>query len=269
MSTDSDRYILATGANDVERLRLLEEVYGPQSQALFRRAGLREGMRVVEIGCGSGNMSCWLATQVGASGSVVGVDNSAAQVEQARRQAEARKLANVQFVVADACAPGLPAASFDMAYCRLVLMHLPRPAGGLRAMREVVRPEGRVLCEEMDLSRWVCDPPSRLMDRLFQLNVLLGDRHGGHFRVGTSLHRLFAQAGFAAPEVSANFPFALRGETKRLIGLSFLEFAPELVQEGLAAQAEVEAIGAEAMRLAEDDTTLFGFPLIVQVWGTT
>jgi hypothetical protein len=106
------------------------------------------------------------------------------------------------------------------------------------------------------------------MDRLFQLNVALGERHGGHFRLGTSLHRLFRQAGFPAPEVSANFPFALRGEAKRLIGLSFLEFAPELVQEGLASREEAEAIAAEAMRLADDDTTLFGFPLIVQVWAS-
>jgi hypothetical protein len=46
-----------------------------------------------------------------------------------------------------------------------------------------------------------------------------------------------------------------------------VEFAPELVKEGLASQAEVDAIAAEAMRLADDDTTLFGLPLIVQVWA--
>src|SRR5947209_18938744 len=114
MGAETDRYILATGAKDVERLRLLEEVYGPRSQDLFRRAGLREGLRVVEVGCGSGNTSCWLATQVGPGGSVVGLDNSPAQIEQARRQADARGLANVRFVVADACAPGLPQGSFDL-----------------------------------------------------------------------------------------------------------------------------------------------------------
>jgi SAM-dependent methyltransferase len=268
MSTESARYILATGAKEVERLHLLEQVYGPQSQALFRRAGLREGLRVVEVGCGSGNMSCWLATQVGPGGSVVGIDNSPAQIEQARRQADALGLRNVRFAVAEAYTPGLPAASFDMAYCRLVLMHLARPADGLRAMRDLVRPGGRVLCEEMDLTRWVCDPPSPLMDRLFQLNVALGDRHGGHFRLGTSLHRLFHQVGLPTPDVGANFPFALRGETKRLIGLSFREFAPELVREGLASQSEVDVIAAEALRLADDDATLFGFPLIVQVWAS-
>jgi SAM-dependent methyltransferase len=267
MTMKPARYTLATGAKEVERLRLLQEAYGPQSQALLRRAGLHEGQHVVEFGCGSGNMTCWLATQLGASGAVVGLDNSAAQIEQARRQADERGLHNIQFVVADAYAPGLPAASFDMAYGRLVLMHLERPADGLRAMRDLVRPGGRVLCEEMDLSRWVCDPPSALMERQFQLNLGLGEHHGASFRLGTSLHRLFRQVGLSSAEVSASFPFALRDETKRLIGLSFLEFGPQLVQEGLASQAEVETIAAEVMRLADDDRVLFGMPLIVQVWA--
>jgi hypothetical protein len=100
------------------------------------------------------------------------------------------------------------------------------------------------------------------------LKVALGERHGAHFRLGTSLHRLFPQVGLPPPEVSANFPFALRGEAKRLIGLSFLEMAPELVRDGLASQAEVDAIAAEAMRLADDGTTLFGFPLVVQAWAS-
>jgi hypothetical protein len=39
------------------------------------------------------------------------------------------------------------------------------------------------------------------------------------------------------------------------------------VRAGLATQAEVDTIAAELMRLADDETTLFGFPLVVQVWA--
>jgi hypothetical protein len=39
------------------------------------------------------------------------------------------------------------------------------------------------------------------------------------------------------------------------------------VREGLASPAEVEAVAAEALRLADDEATLFGFPLVVQVWA--
>jgi hypothetical protein len=49
--------------------------------------------------------------------------------------------------------------------------------------------------------------------------------------------------------------------------MTFAEFAPELVQEGLAAQEEVDQVTADLMRLADDETTLFGFPLVAQVWA--
>jgi hypothetical protein len=52
MAKQSEHYILATGGKDLARLRLLQEVYGPGSQASLRRAGLAAGQRVLEVGCG-------------------------------------------------------------------------------------------------------------------------------------------------------------------------------------------------------------------------
>ncbi len=60
---------------------------------------------------------------------------------------------------------------------------------------------------------------------------------------------------------------AVRGEVKRVLWLTFIEFAPELVREQLATQATVDQVAAELKALADDDTTLFGLPLTVQVWA--
>ncbi|MBL8797716.1 MAG: methyltransferase domain-containing protein [Planctomycetia bacterium] len=263
----SHSYILATGQHDVDRLRLLNQVYGPGSEALLRRAGLAPGMRVVEMGCGSGNMSCWLASQVGETGSVVGFDASPEQIEQARRQAQERGLKNLTFELASAYTPGLPAESFDLAYGRLVLMHLVRPADALLALHGLVRPGGRLVCEEMDVSGLLCDPPAPAMERFVDLNLQLGDQRGVQFRLGRSLHRLFRLLGINHFEVGGNCPFAVRGENKRLIWLTFVEFAPRLLREGLATQAEAEAVGEALHHLAEDETTLLGFPPLGQVWA--
>src|SRR5262249_11034311 len=127
---------------------------------------------------------------------------------------------------------------------------------------------GVVVCEEMDLGCWVCDPPAAAMDRFFALNTALGERRGENFSLGGSLHPLVRGARVAPPEVGANFALALRGERKRLLGMTFAEFAPELVQEGLASQDEVDRVVAALMALADDESTLFGFPLVVQVWAT-
>jgi SAM-dependent methyltransferase len=267
MTDRAEHYILATGGKDVNRLRLLHEVYGPGTEALFHRVGLRQGMRVVEVGCGSGNIACWVAEQIAPTGSVVAIDIGSDQIEQARQQAQRRNLRNIEFHVADAYSPRLPDGSFDLVYCRLVLIHLTRPAAALRAMRDLVRPGGQLACEEMDLGCWLCDPPAAAMTRFSALNAALGERRGENYSLGASLHRLFREVGFGRPEVGANFTLALRGEQKRLLAMTFAEFAPELVSERLATQDEVDRVAADLYALADDETTLFGFPLVAQVWA--
>jgi SAM-dependent methyltransferase len=267
MSQPAEHYILATGKKDVQRLRLLHEAYGPGTEAALHRAGLHPGIRVVEVGSGSGNIACWVAEQVGPSGSVVGIDNSSAQVEQARKNAKKRGLTNIEFQLADAYAPPLPEGTFDLAYCRLVLMHLTDPLAALRSIRSLVKPGGKILCEELDLEFSLCDPAAEAFSQFVKLNHELGHRRGEHFRLGASLHRLFREAGLANPQVHSNFPMVVRGEVKRVLWLTFVEFAPELVREQLATQATVDQVAAELKALADDDTTLFGLPLTVQVWA--
>jgi ubiquinone/menaquinone biosynthesis C-methylase UbiE len=251
----------------VRRLRLLHQVYGPGTEAMFARLGLRDGLRVLEVGCGSGNIACWVAERVGPNGSVLGIDNSAGQVEQARQQAKDRGLRNAEFQVADAYSPRLPEAAFDLAYCRLVLMHLTHPRDALQIMRSLVKPGGTVACEEMDETVALCYPPSDAVNQFYKLTMALGERMGDHFELGASLHRMFAEVGFTQPEVGTNFPAVLRGDQKQLLGLTFEEFGPKIVSEGLATQAEVDRVTAELMAVAADQTTLLVFPLVTQVWA--
>src|SRR5947208_1242084 len=92
----TDRYVLATGAGGAYRLRLVDEVHGADTRAFLLRAGLRPGMRVADVGCGTGTVACWMAEQVGPDGSVVGIDVSEGQIQQARVNAAAVGLHNVE-----------------------------------------------------------------------------------------------------------------------------------------------------------------------------
>ena len=65
-------YILATGEAAASRLEMLEEIFGPHSRQLLEKAGLAKGLRVADIGCGTGLVSLWIATQVGAEGNGCG-----------------------------------------------------------------------------------------------------------------------------------------------------------------------------------------------------
>jgi 2-polyprenyl-3-methyl-5-hydroxy-6-metoxy-1,4-benzoquinol methylase len=106
-------YVLAAGEAAAYRLRILHELYGPGTRRLLIDAGLRRGMRVADIGCGVGMVTAWLAKLVGSDGCVVGIDESGAQLSEAREQLNGDG-DNVSFVQASATSVGLPAESFDL-----------------------------------------------------------------------------------------------------------------------------------------------------------
>jgi 2-polyprenyl-3-methyl-5-hydroxy-6-metoxy-1,4-benzoquinol methylase len=266
MSVSKD-YMLAQGEADVDRLALINQLYGPSSEALLREAGLTPGLRVVEVGCGSGNMTCWLAEQVGPKGRVTGVDVSPDSLEQARKHVQRRGLRNVDFHCSDVNHLALPKASFDLTYCRCVLMHLRQAEIGLRQMADLVRPDGSVVCEELDLSRCFFEPPCPFVTRMMELNVILGDHRSVQYRLGSRMNTLFQKAGFHDFKISFFTPAVMHGPAKHLLTRSFREMAGRIVEFGLATKAECDEIIREASRTDADATTLYGMPLMGQAWA--
>src|SRR5215204_3091341 len=116
-------YVLATGSAAAHRLRILHSIYEPGARRVLTQAGIKPGMRVADLGCGVGMVTQLLAELVGPTGKVVGVDYSAAQVVQARELLP-RNLTNVHFISASATDTGLTRESFDLVYCRFLLIHL-------------------------------------------------------------------------------------------------------------------------------------------------
>jgi hypothetical protein len=54
MTAKIERYILPTGKLDIERLKILNEVYGKYSKNTFDKIGLKQGQKVAIFGCGTG-----------------------------------------------------------------------------------------------------------------------------------------------------------------------------------------------------------------------
>jgi ubiquinone/menaquinone biosynthesis C-methylase UbiE len=85
---------------------------------------LQAGDAVLDIGCGSGDLTLRLARRVGATGTVVGIDPSAEMIARARRKALRRGLA-LEFRLESAATLDFPPATFDVAVSSLVFHHLP------------------------------------------------------------------------------------------------------------------------------------------------
>src|SRR5437588_4775692 len=94
-------YVLGHSARELERLTAQARLYEPFTMQFFRDAGIQPGMRVLDVGCGSGDVSFLVARMVGPAGEVVGIDRAPAAVETATRRALELLLSNTRFFQGD------------------------------------------------------------------------------------------------------------------------------------------------------------------------
>jgi len=102
-------------------------------------AAIAGDARIVEVGCGTGQMSLFLES---GGRRVIGADLTRASLRLAADAARRFAIENVQFVETDLARPGLRAGAFDVVYCSGVLHHTPDPRASFRHVARLARPGG-------------------------------------------------------------------------------------------------------------------------------
>ncbi len=268
-SEGDDGYIL--GYDEAERRRLEGQaaVIDGSTHETFVKAGISPGMRVLDVGCGMGNVSAVAAGIVGLEGSVVGVDRDATGFERAREIAAGRGLSNVEFIQSDLSA--IPfGREFDAVVGRLVLLYFPDPRATLERLVACVRPGGVVAFQEIVWTSGRADPPVPSVTdsyawlceayRRAGLQVDMADRIAADFRAVGLAPRLVGTT-FVDPDGAGFIPAWLTGLVRSAL--------PSIVKLGVATESEVELATLEGRMRREIEAVdgIVKSPTLVSCWS--
>jgi SAM-dependent methyltransferase len=183
---------------------LQARLYDDYTEHALRLAGLRPGMRVLDVGCGPGDVSFVAARLVGPEGTVLGID-AADIVELARTRAAEHGVTSVRFEQTTVGDLALD-EPVDAVIGRLILMHLPDPVSTLRQLAGLVRPSGVIAFSEFDMTgaRSVPDLPLWQGARGTIISIFTGLGLDPTF--AATLPTLFRRAGLHNPRLALGAP---------------------------------------------------------------
>ena len=265
-------YVLGHSAEELNRLIDQARLFGELTEEVFVRAGIGAGMRVLDVGCGAGDVSFLLARIVGPSGAVVGVDRSADAVAMATARAQSMGLTQVSFSQAEIDDISLD-RPVDAAVGRFVLMYSVEPSITLRRLTANVRAGGIVAFQEMNVAEAKSFPQVDLFEQSMRQIIETLHREKAKTLMGLMLYRTFVEAGLPPPQMIMGA--RVEGSTDSLgyqiIAQVVKSLLPVMEKLGVATEKEVQ-IETLTQRLRDEVISrgaVIVLPPLVGAWTRT
>jgi ubiquinone/menaquinone biosynthesis C-methylase UbiE len=269
-TSDHPSYVLGHSEQELARLERQAEIFSLETRDWLRRAGLKTGMRVLDVGCGVGDVSIIAAEMVGSTGAVIGIDNATGALPVANARATRAGYDWVRFVEADLLEYA-PEEKFDAVIGRFILMHLPDPAAALTRLRQWLVDGAVVSFIEMDISETAAIPPMPLLDRCIEWITTTYRQVGAEPNMGRQLYATFRKSGLTprlsgltrieSGPTSIVYPFAAQ---------TLFSLLPAMERLGIASAAEVgiETLADRLRAAAIDGDHCILMPRLIGAWAT-
>jgi ubiquinone/menaquinone biosynthesis C-methylase UbiE len=210
-------YVLGHTAQEQLRLIRQARILAPATEHFLRDAGIVSGMRVLDIGCGMGDVTMLLAQLVGSAGRVVSIDQDQASIETARTRVGALGFDNATFHCAD-IQSYWDDEPFDAIVGRLVLEFQPDPAATIGRLCGLLRPGGTLALQEPSWRIWLAY--SAHLPLRTAVTTLIRDTFraaGVNTEMELPIYQGFVAADLTSPQLRLELPIGISREFRGLL----------------------------------------------------
>ncbi len=239
-------------------------------ERLLTDSGIAPGMRVLDVGCGRGDVAVKVLRLVGDSGEVVGIDREPAPLEAAREQASALGFHNATFIECDLAALPPDLGAFDAIVGRRVLMYLPDATQVLRALAEILRPGGLMVFQEQGTTGLpISSTPLPLHAQVHEWMWRTVKSEGADIHMDFHLPAALKAAGLIIEQIRAE-AVVQTPDTRYPTATIIRAMLPRIVGHGIATEAEIGVDTLEQRLIAEReqaDASYIG-DMLFGAWAT-
>ena len=257
-------YVLHGGVTGSQRMSVVAKACWPNTLTLFKRAGIQESIKALDLGCGAGDVTFEIANLIGSRGKILGLDMDPVKIEKAQLRAKQGGASNIQFRQANVF-EWVESNAYDFIYVRFLLTHLPDRERLYPQLLKGLRSGGVLIVEDIDFEGHVSFPKNSAFDRYVQLYQQVVTQRGGDPNLGRKLLDVFNRTGFL--KTSANIVYPDQSLSKEMNLLTLIGIFDAVIEENLMGKEELHKLTDELERFLKDPKTMASAARIFQVWG--
>ncbi len=259
-------YIIQGGKAGADRLSVLTEATWPYTKDFFGALDLQAPIRMLDVGCGSGDMALRLAELYPNDFEYTGVDFDPVVIDIAKE-----KLSNTgisaHFELMD-IERNLPNhGTFDLVYCRFFLSHQKHPDQILERLRPLLKKGGVMAIEDVDFDGHFCFPDNWAINRYVELYMQSARSKGANPLIGALLPDMVEKAGYSDVHMKIALPAYRHGQGKRMALLTMQAIAQSAISLGLCNEDEANKVIRELEEFTEAHGSIMSLPRIFQIWA--
>jgi SAM-dependent methyltransferase len=217
-----------------QRLELMSQLLDPLHRRYIEQLGLQRGWRCLEVGCGIGSISKWLAGRVTPGGHVVASDLDLRYIANL-------KLPNLEVRKIDILEDPVEEGAYDLVTARAVLHHIPSPERAIERMAAALKPGGVFLSIEPDFLPATAAEPQPL-HTFWQGWLAWSASVGVDYFIGRKMPSLLAASKLKAVAAEGNTALYNGGAPWAIYWLETIkELRPRLLDSGHLTETSISA----------------------------